>query len=106
MANEFVDLDKFKFEYILNNIVSIRIPDEDLGVLGNFGGEFNLLFLVGPINALLHHATAMFVTSDLYTLIDHCVIDELVVFRRPAAQYLLDHVVPIDVFSQFPHFGF
>jgi hypothetical protein len=89
----------------LDDIVSIRVPDEDLCMLGNLGGKFDLLLLVGPIDALLHDAASVFVTSNLHTLIDHCIVDELVVLGGPATQYFLNHVVPVNIFSKFPHFG-
>jgi hypothetical protein len=52
----------------------------------------------------LHHTAAMFVTSNLYTLLDHCIIDELSMSRLPCLEYLLNDMISIDVLSQVPHF--
>ena len=45
----------------------------------------------------------MFVASDNLVLRNHRVIDELLVFHSPACEYLLDHVVSIDVLGKGIH---
>jgi len=61
--------------------------------------QSNFLYRVSPINAFLHDTTPMLMTSYLHTLIYHCIIYELVMNRFPCLQYLLNHMVPIYIFS-------
>ena len=48
----------------------------------------------------------MFVASNLYTLLDHGIIDELVELRLPCEENLLDHMVSVDVLGKLPNLFF
>ena len=58
-----------------------------------------LLLRVSGVDALLHDAAAMLVTSDLYTLVHHSVVQELVVDMRPSVENFLNNMVSINVFA-------
>lgn len=61
--------------------------------------ESGFLFRVGTVDALLHHAAAMLVAGYLHALVNHCIIDELIVSGFPSLENLLDDMIAIDVFS-------
>jgi len=87
----------------LNHIIAIRIPHKSLCVFCNPLCQSYLLLRISSIDAFLHDTTPMLVTSYLHTLINHCIIYELVMNRLPRLQYFLNHVVPIYIFSQILH---
>lgn len=60
-----------------------------------------LLFLSRCVNALLHNAAAVLVTSYLNVLRAHLVVDKLVLQRVPAMQDFLDDVVAVNVLTHF-----
>ena len=62
--------------------------------------------MISTVDTLLHHTTSMFVASNLYTLLDHGIIDELVELRLPCEENLLNHMVSIDVLGKLPNLFF
>lgn len=85
----------------LHDIVSEWIFHEDQRVFSDAQSQRFLLRLVSRIDTLLHNAAAVLVAGDLYALPLHGVVEELVLGRLPALEYLLDDMVSVNVFAHF-----
>lgn len=64
-------------------------------------GKCLLLLGCGSVNAFLHDAAAVFMACDLYTLVDHGIIQELVSRLGPTLEDFLNYMVSVDVFAHF-----
>ena len=85
----------------MDDIITKWVLNENESVVSNLSGESSLLFLISSINTFLHDATSVLMASDVHTLVNHCIIKELVVFNRPALEDLLDYMVSVDVLAHF-----
>lgn len=70
-------VDLWFVENILKDIISELILRQPYGILDKFSVELFTLLLVGVINASLEYATAVFMSSNLDTILSNSVIDEL-----------------------------
>lgn len=68
--NLFIFGSVFKFENILDQVVSILIFDQVVHVLDNVVSQFKLLGSGSFLQASLHYTATMFVHSDVHTVFD------------------------------------
>lgn len=104
LPNQDVHFQELQLQYVLDHVVSVGVPDKDLGVLSYLRSEGYPLLQVRPVYALLHHTTPVLVTCYLHTLVYHRFVNELVVLWFPGEEYLLDDVVAVDIFCQLLDF--
>lgn len=76
-------------------------------MFGNCQIQLALLLPISSINALLHDAAAVFVTSNFVALLHHLVIDKLFISSvgLPTRQQFEEHVVAIDLVGQSVYLG-
>ena len=68
--NLFIFRGVFKFEDVLDQVISILIFDQVVHVLDNVVGQFKLLCSGSFLQASLHDTATMFVHSDVHTVFD------------------------------------
>lgn len=73
-ADNYVNRFDFHFQNKLDNIVAKWVLDESQRIDRDLMCQSTFLVSCGGIDALLHYATAMLVTCNLHTLMDHGVI--------------------------------
>jgi hypothetical protein len=90
----------------LDNIISIGVPDELLGVRDDLGDKRLLLLRCGSIDAFLHDTASVLVTRDFLALPNHFFKDEVLEGSFKGGEGLLDDVVAINILYERPNMGF
>lgn len=80
LRNQQIDIFDPEFEHKLNHIVAKRILDKNQGIFGDGYGQVSLLLRASCVDALLHDAAAVLVAGNLNTLVNHGIVQKLVVF--------------------------
>ena len=79
-----------KFEYILHQVVAIRIFNECLHVHDDKVGKIQLLILRALLKTSLHYTASVLVLSNLNTVVHASIEDELSVLCIPFAPLIVD----------------
>lgn len=90
-----------EIEDVLNDVVSERILDQNIGVIGDLANQPSLLITGSMIDAALENTAAMAVGSHIDTVGSNSVKDELSIRRGKLVKALLDDMVAVQVLNQF-----
>jgi len=90
-----------EIEDVLNNVVSKRILDQNIGIVGDLANQPSFLITGGMIDTALKNAAAVAVGSHINTVSSNSIKDKLGVYRRELIEALLDDVVAVQVLNQF-----
>ena len=89
-----------EFKNELDHVVCERVFHKDPGLPGDTEHQTLLLRFVRSIYALLHDAAPVFVAGHWDNILFKMSVDELLILGRPGVEYLLNHMVAVDVMGK------